>query len=394
MIEDKLNELCENYWKLQTGNYDIENNYPELLDFSFFDPNVIDNIDRTIERCREILEQDSPRPEPHVEDVFERGLAPVPNNSVMSAVMRAVLCGGSDFATKTNGWKQRNGEWVLEQNWENAGKIEVSLPEVQNQEQFIKELSLFTLDVLVVLAAHISDEWTRNRAENPLFLTAMVTANKLLKYKQVKTKSVRKWNLRESIASEIEKLSYFRVKVKDSHVRQEVISFSGTLFGLKTVKRDFNPHTNFYTPTAWEVEPGQWSSYLMSSEYNRFIGKIDQKIVSFDHRIQRSTENFAKKVMYTLFVLSGGTYYIYNGVKKSLKDLLEFIGEHRQDRNLDHRTTTRNLKRLGRALDYLAQKELIQITNLEGSVLRFIESQLGPWSVRKVLQQRIEFKKR
>lgn len=383
-MNEKLYELCKCYWDLERKNYDIETNYPELVTYIYNQEYVVEVVDSIIERCQEILEQEKPRPDPFVEDVFEQGIAPVPNNSVFNVVVKAILAGGEDFTAKSKGWSRVRGNWVVRQNFEKAGKIEVSIKGVEDQAEFIESLNLFTLDVLVMLAAHISDEWSRNKTEHPLSLSTIVTASKLIGYKKVK----KRWVLRERIAQEVEKLACLNVSVKNS---QFMDNFDGTLFRVEPHKRAFNPETNYYITSAWEIKSGQWASFLMSKNANKFIGKLSQDVVSLDHRAQRSKESFAKKIMYSFFVLNGGTYYIKNGVKKSLKDILELIGEFRVGERLEYQQTTRSLRRLGEALDYLVESEVIKVTNIQGSVLEFIESQLGPWKVRDVLKSKIEF---
>ncbi|WP_045214531.1 hypothetical protein, partial [Desulfonatronovibrio magnus] len=348
-LQDQLFETLMNYWDLQEGNYDIERNYPELLDIDLGDPELTQKLRAAAQRTKEIISTEKPKADPETEAIFREGIAPVPNNQVLSVIIRAILGGAEDFRVKPGGWVEHRGSWVFQDTQPNAGVITVTAL----NEEVIQGFSLFTLDVLMVLLGHLSSTYCQNKTDQPMALKSIITAREILGYKEVKSYGERRWNLIEKISAEVERLGSLKVKVSNAKGKEKPLNYNGNIIVLKLVKRDFNPFTKHYTPTCWEIQAGSWATHYMSRDNYEFIGKLNQKILALDHREQRGTESFAKKVMYSLFVLPGGTHYIKNGAKKSFKQLLQLIGEYRETPGLDRKVTPRNLQRLGKALDYL-----------------------------------------
>ncbi|WP_045214528.1 hypothetical protein, partial [Desulfonatronovibrio magnus] len=348
-LQDQLFETLISYWDLQQGNYDIERNYPELLDIDLGDPELTQKLRAAAQRSREIISTEKPKADPETEAIFREGIAPVPNNRVLSVITRAILCGGEDFGDKPEAWVERSGGFVFQDTQPSAGEITVTAP----SEEVIQGFSLFTLDVLMVLLGHLSSTYCQNKTDQPMALKSIVTTREILGYKEVKSYGERRWNLIEKISAEVERLGNIKVKVSNAKGKDGPLNYNGKLIILKLVKRDFNPFTKHYTPTCWEIQAGSWAMHYMSKDNFEFIGKLSQEVLALDHREQRGTESFAKKIMYSLFVLPGGTHYIKNGAKKSFKQLLQLIGEYRETPGLDRKVTPRNLQRLGKALDYL-----------------------------------------
>ncbi len=387
-LQDQLFETLMSYWELQKGNYDIELNYPELLDIKFDDPDLTRKLRDATQRCREILSTEKPRADPDTEAIFREGIAPVPNNSVLSVIIRAILCGDEDFRDKPGGWVEQRGIWVFEVIQPNAGGIRVTSPEPE----IIQGFNLFTLDVLMVLLGHLSSTYCQNKTDQPMALKSVITAREILGYKETKSYGERRWNMIEKISAEIERLCKLEIKVNNAKGKNETQSYTGKLMIRKLVKRDFNPFTKYYTPTCWEVQAGSWAAHYMSQDNYQFIGKLNQRVLALDHREQRGAESFAKKIMYTLFVLPGGTYYIKNGAKKSFRQLLQLIGEYREGSGLDRKITPRNLQRLGKALDFLVEQKEISV-DIEGGVEKFINLHRKPWGAQKLMEKVVNIKK-
>ncbi|MFN2343676.1 MAG: hypothetical protein ABR542_09990, partial [Desulfonatronovibrio sp.] len=248
------------YWELQQGNFDIELNYPELLDIKFDDPDLTQKLRTATERCRDILNTEKPMADPDTEAIFREGIAPVPNNSVLSVIVRAILCGGEDFKDKPGGWIEQRGDWVFEVKQPSAGEIRVIAPSFE----VIQCFNLFTLDVLMVLLGYVSSTYCQKKTDQPMALKSVVTAREILGYKAIKSYGERRWNLMEKISAEIESLSSIKVKVSNVMGRNETQSYTGKLIIKKLLKRDFNPFIKDYIPTCWEIQAGSWAAHYMS----------------------------------------------------------------------------------------------------------------------------------
>ena len=391
-LEDQLYDLAMAYWELEKKNYDIKFNYPELLEFGFVDPDLKEKLDEIIARCELIRGTEKPPPEPDVANIFRNDIAPVPNNSVLSVVARAIMAGGDDFALKSGGWHKQGEALVYEDEFEKAGNITVSIEDCPDHSAFVKSLSVFTLDVFMSVIGHLCHAFSKSKIDNPLSMRSILTARKILVYKNVKSYGERRWNMFENIAREMKKLEKIRISLQNGQSKGEFFNYSDTrLIHVKVVKRDFNGNTKNYVTSSWEVKPGQWAVYTMSKKRDKFIGKLSRAVLGYDHREQRGPEAFAKKLMVALFVLPGGTHYIRNGAKKSLEQYLRLLGEYRVGDDLDRKMPTRTIDRFGKALDFLVEQKMIR-TSIDGSVYDYMTIKRAPWCTQKLMDTVIEIK--
>ncbi|GEM_PF-2938186 len=391
MIEGKLYDLAMACWDLEESNYDIEWNHRELLDFSFEDQDLEAKIDAVTAKCREIKANDKPPNLPKVANIFRNETAPVPNNSVISVLARAIMAGGRGFAGKVDGWQVHAGGLAYEAAFQNAGTITVTIADCLDQEAFIEGLNLLTLDVLMAIAGHLCVACQQTPTDNPLQTKATLTAKQIACYKGFKSYGKDRWAFLERINREVLNLGKFQINVRDANIRDGSKSYESSFAFIKPHRRDFNRFTKQYFPTSWRIKPGSWAVYNMSRAHDNFIGKLHQAIIAFDHRGQRGAEAYAKKLMYSLFVIPGGTHYLNFGAKKSLRDYLALIGELYVNEDPGRNTLHRSLKRLGSAIDFLVDREMIS-TSIQGSVHEYIKSRLRPWETRRLLDQVVEIK--
>lgn len=383
-LRDQIYETLMCYWELQKNNYDIELNYPELLNYSFDDPELAVKLASITSKCQKILESENPPKDPVTESIFKNEIAPVPNNIVLNTIIKAILAGGENYLYKTDGWNKNN---IYKKKFHQSGEITVSVDKDMNAEQKIKSFSLFTVDVLMVILGQLAVAYKKSKTNQIMTLKTLVNSKEILKYKNIKCQGKSRWKMLDNIASEIETLSNININVKDSIGKTKTHNYQGRLISLKCIKRDYNHHTCYYTPTAWEIRPGTWATQYMSREGYHFIGKLNKAVLAMDHRAQRAKDNFAKKLMYSLFILPGGTNYIRNGVKKNIKELLILIGEYQEGHGVDRKSLSRKVKRLVSALDYLNQMNIIEL-DVNGN----LEDKIQPWGMRKTLQHVVEIK--
>jgi hypothetical protein len=395
--EDKLCDLAIAYWDLQQGNYDIELNYPELLNFNFKDPQVDKKIEDLLIRSKEILESEKPLPPPEVDNIFRKDIAPVPNNIVLNVVARAIMAGGEDFALKTMGWQAQGEHFVFEDEFEKAGTITVAIEDCRDQVMFLKSLNPFTLDVFMAAIGHLCHASSKSKIDKPLSMKAILTARQILAYKNLKAFGKKRWDMFEHINEELEKLNKIKIRVQNAqssntqNKQKEPVNYEGSLIIVSKIKREFNSHTKCYVATSWKIKLGIWAVYTMSKKRDMFIGKLSRVILRYDHREQRSNQAFAKKLMIALFVLPGGTHYIKCGANKSLGEYLKLIGECHEDKDEWRNRGHRSLKRLVNAIDLLVDGGMIT-TNISGSVFDYIKKLTKKYDVRDVLNTTVELK--
>lgn len=390
-LEDDLYNLAMVYWELQTHNYDIERQYPELLVFDFSGPDLTGKLETLTAKCKEIQVKEKPLPEPDANLIFRDDIAPVPNNSVISVAARAIMSGGKDFPRKADGWQIRGDRLEYKDTFEKAGTIIITIDNPEPVE-VVQRFNILTLDVFMAVLGQVSCTYCANRTSTPLSQVSTVTARHILRYKGVPSYGAKRWALIEKINREMMLLGQLKVEVQGAATCNGKENYKGSLVITESVKRDFNPVTKQYVVTSWRVRPGKWAVYDMSQDGYQFIGKLDHRVFQYDHREQRGAQTFAKKLMYALFAVPGGMYYLKNGAKKSFADYLKLIGEYHETDDVNRNTRRRNLKRLGEALDFLVDRKMIT-TNMVGSVAGYIKARSRPWHLQHTLETVVEIKK-
>lgn len=390
-LEEKLYDWALGCWALQENSYDIQNNFPDLLNFEFDNPELTGKLASLTTRCQEILNSETPLPEPDVDAIFRENIAPVPNNSIINVVTRAIMAGGTDFPSKLGGWRFQGDDLFYEVRFEKAGTITVSIEDCQEPIELVQSMSLFTLDVFIGVLGHLGFTYCGNRTRNPLSQETQVTSRQILRYKNIRSYGKKRWDLFEKIQAEISKLNKLRINVEEGRTRNGSSSYRAHLILTELIKRDFNPFTKQYVTSSWFIRPGRWAVYHMSKDGYQFIGKLDHKVFKYDHREQRGAQYFAKKLVYALFVVPGGTFYVTRGTKKSLWEYLQLIGEYREGGDIDRKKKSRDIKRLGKAIDFLVDQGLIR-TNMKGSVHEHITQHCKPWNMEALLRIRVDIK--
>jgi len=389
-LENKLYNLANSYWELQENNYDIEYNHKDLLNFNFTDLDLSEKLEEITKQCEEISRVNPPS-DPKIDRIFRNAIAPIPNNSVIAVVARAIMIGGRDFDQKTGGWQEQGDDLTYEIAYEKAGTVTITIVDCPDQTEFVRSLSLLTLDVLAAVIGHLCFAHCKKPNDNPLSAKAIVTAKQILRYKDVKSYGRKRWVLIEKIDREIVKLSKIRISVQATRTRKGTESYEGHLAIIKPVKRDFNPFTKDYVSSSWEILPGNWAVFNMSKTQYNYIGKLSQVVLAYEHRDQRGAQLYAKKLMYSLFIIPGGTFYLEKGVKKYFRDYLELMGEHYAVENSGRNRCHRSLSRLADAMDFLIDQGMIT-TNINGSVSNYINSIRGARRIEKLLDTQVEIK--
>ena len=379
-MEEQLVEMLTTIWDAQRKGYDLTMNYPELCRTQI----ASENIEWVTGRCREILENESPPHEPEIEDMFRDDTVSVPNNIVISAVLRALFAGGKNARSKPGGWKVSGNCLIYEVSYTNAGTITVSTEESW---EFVESLNVFTADVLISLLGQICSHFCANKTDSPLTINSLITVRKILGYKDSSSRGAKYWAQWESVNKEIEKLQKLTLKVKNSNLKYGQANYESNLLRLEYKQRVFNPTTRNYTPCVWNIKPGSWASQYMSKGGFEFIGRLSKDVFALDHREIRKTHQMAKRLMYTMFVIPGGTHIINQGARRSFAELLKLTGEHLAG-DVDKSKPGRSLERLGKAIDYLVENGFIE-TDIQGKVSEFIDARRKPWGLRPLLDQRI-----
>jgi hypothetical protein len=98
----------------------------------------------------------------------------------------------------------------------------------------------------------------------------------------------------------------------------------------------------------------------LSTKTVQFIGNLNQDLYQLDHRKQRGVDRMAKKIGYAFFTLPGGTYYLKNGIHRSVSQYLKSIGDYTEIDDRDKNTMGRKLQTFNKALDRLAELKLCE----------------------------------
>jgi hypothetical protein len=301
------------------------------------------------------------------------------------------MAGGRRFAEKVNGWQPHGEGLGYELTLPNSGTITITIADCGNQPAFVEDLSLLTLDVMMGVIGQLCFANGPSSTNNPLQTRVTLTAKQIARYKGFRSHGKNRWAFLESINKEMTKLGMIRISVLNANIRNCTMSYKGSLATIEPIHRDFNRYTKNYLTTSWQVRPGKWSIYNMSRAQYNFIGKLNHAILTYDHREQRGVESYAKKLMYSLFVIPGGTNYLIHGAKKCLREYLILIGEFHSEEDAGRNNHHRALKRLGRAMDFLVSHNMIT-TNINGSVFDYIERNMGRWRMARILDRVVEIK--
>lgn len=388
-LADQLYNLSMALWTLQTKNYDVEYNYRDLLGINIAGADTPEAIQQVTERCNQILKKEAPPAKPEFECMFRESIAPVPNNSVVNVLVSAILAGGPGARHKPCGWEARGNKMVYEKKHSNAGCISIS---VEGDWAFVEGLSVFTADIAIALLATVCSVYCRHKTPNPMTQKAVITAEQLLRYKKTRSRGEKYWEQLERVNQEIAKVHCFKVSVKDALIKKDRVSYKdSSLLIMDCKQRVFNKTSKQYTPQVWQIRPGQWASYLMSKETLEFIGELHQSVLAMDHRTTRGTQNLAKKLMYALFTVPGGTHTIKKGANRSFYELLKLTGEYIDSENADKSRLGRSLARLAQALDYLVAINMVT-TNISEGVAAFVAAKRKPWGLQQILDSSIQIK--
>jgi hypothetical protein len=370
-IASSLQKTLPALWALEIKNYNIRDNYQDLLqtlDLGTTDPEgvsrFLDEIRSEVER---ILREDKPPREPEIHDMFSDGLCPVPNNPATKTLIRALFLGNQDMSLWPTGWNLRGGKPIFETRDASGGTIKISLtnpdgevPTVRPFEQQIetvKSFTSFTADVLMAVLCQICHNFCENKTDTPHCQTTLISSSLLLRYKNIQSRGEKTWTIRENIAREMEKLRLLRISMKNVanplNKKQKSPDIDCEALNIRVRQRRFNIRTFRYIPTAWEVTPGKWIQPWMATDSVQFIGNLHKSLLQLDHRDQRGADTMAKKLGYAFFTVPGGTYYLKNGVDMRISKYLETIGEYTDQESREKYTMGRKLNTFEKALEKL-----------------------------------------
>jgi len=375
-LANSLFELLKLQWDMQTKNYNLEDNYVELLPEILLQGRDLTEITQELtdikQCCQNVLGTQRPEKEPRYESPFMNNeIAPVPNNPVINVFLQALLHGGKDACRLDGGWEKRGNMLFYEAEIRSGGSISVSLKDgsnlsIEESWKIVKSLTLFTADVAIGILACICRNYSDNNNNYPVGQETDVSSVMLLRGKKIKSYGRQSWGLKEAICNEVEKIEKLQVKIeglkKPGKRTEETISTQTfSILSSEIVYRIYNKYEFKYIPTVWRFRPGDWANIWMSAKEVEFIGKLHKSIFELEHKDQRPADQMAKKLAYMFFTVPGGTYYLENGVNKSVKIFLKSIGEYIEDRHRKTWEIGRKIERLCKGLDKLSDIGVINL---------------------------------
>jgi hypothetical protein len=377
-LAETINNTLNGLWEMQTKNYDIVENYLELLQTLDLDntdlPGAMAFFAGIGEKCQQILTEEKPAKDPVIPDMFTDNLCPIPNNPGTKALIKALFYGGEDMQYGADGWRLVGNRPVFESKESSGGLIKVSLAippggnsdenQPEKQQEMVRGISAFTVDVLIGVLGQICHNFCENKTDEPHRQDTVVSASQLLKYKNIKVRGQTGWKIKEAIDKELQVLAALRISMKKiqdpMHKTRQLNDVDCEVFTIRKEQRRFNVRTCAYTPTAWKITPGRWLSQWLSTKTVQFIGNLNQDLYQLDHRKQRGVDRMAKKIGYAFFTLPGGTYYLKNGIHRSVSQYLKSIGDYTEIDDRDKDTMGRKLRTFNKALDRLAELKLCE----------------------------------
>lgn len=371
--------LVSGLWEMETRNYNVRGNYPEFLkegeDLKSLSYDEVMALLSEIERrSRDILENEKPPKEPEVNSIFEDATAHVPNNPFISAVFKAIFHGGKQAGQTAGGWFERGGKVRFEDTKSTGGTVTITLDipadgvedeeSVEQQWRFVQGLSAFTADVLMGVLCQIGNHFYEKNTDKPHMQTTVITSKQILKDKPITRRGDDDWKIRERVGKEIDRICCLNARVKGfkkpRSKKDNIPEFSCRVIKVEPCQERFSRLDYRYVTTAWEVKPDKWSEHWMSTESAKFIGVLHPGLYGLDYRDQRGAELMAKKIGYLFLTVPRGTYPLQHGLNKSVKNLMESIGDYTHPKARGKDQMGRKVKNLVAGIEVLAGSNLIE----------------------------------
>lgn len=336
-------------------------------------PEDLAKIEQSVERARQHFEEQLPAllqkwliPTrewlkrqanlPAVPDAFRDGVAKLPHNPAMTAVMQAIFKGGPLAAKLIAGWRASpTGNPVFEHLGKKGGRILVypsietrptdPLPTAETLWRFVESLNPFTADVALAVLAQMVEPSTGDRPKYPLLEPVIITADAILSYKGIQRWGMERRMLEARVAEEMERLRHLRFDVErwpehdpvTGKAVKDGASWKGDgLFDIVKVERwqeGLFDGQRQRIDIAWSVRAGQWAYWWLNAQGRVWLARMSRVLLELDHRQNRPAAVLAKKVGWYLSTVASRSQTFYIQISRLLEDIGELPVQEARDKH-------------------------------------------------------------
>ncbi len=280
-----------------------------------------------------------------IPDAFRDGLGRIPNNPLVAATLAALLKGGPAARHLARGWTVgEGGQLYYRHVGKRGGEIHVRIePEtgtagsLEGQWTFVEGLSPLTADVLLAALAQFCEPSLGSTSKYPMLTPVPITANAILKYKDISCWGKERTRLRENIVEEMHRLQRLRLDVHEypawDPMSRRWNSRGVSVVGDKIfdvveagVWRGGKEADAGIADAVWLTRIGHWGQWWLNAQAKVWLGPAPLALLRFDHRRNRGADVLAKKIGMNTLVLWGAARSL-QFLERRVDHLLQDIGE-------------------------------------------------------------------
>ena len=283
-----------------------------------------------------------------IPDAFRDGLGRIPNNPLVAATLAAILKGGPAARDLARGWTIGDGGQLYYRHvGKRGGEIHVRIePEggkagsLEEQWAFVEGLGPLTADVLLAVLAQFCEPSLGSTSKYPMLTPVPITANAILKYKDISCWGKERTRLRENIVEEMHKLQRLRLDVHE-YPAWDPLSKRWNSRGVSVVGdkifdvveagiwhggNNGDAGEAGISDAAWLTRIGHWGQWWLNAQAKVWLGPAPLALLRFDHRRNRGADVLAKKIGMNTLVLWGAARSLQY-LERRIDHLLQDIGE-------------------------------------------------------------------
>ena len=280
-----------------------------------------------------------------IPDAFPGEEGRIPNNPLIAATLAAIFKGGPEARRLSGGWTVGEGGQLFY--WHvgrRGGEIHVRIePEergagsLEEQWGFVEGLTPLTADVLLAVLAQLCEPSLGSTSKYPILAPVPITANAILKYKDISCWGKERTRLRANVVEEMDRLRRLRLDVHE-YPAWDPTSRRWNSRGVSVVgdkifdvvkagarHRGQEPDAAL-SDVVWLTRIGHWGQWWLNAQAKVWLGPAPLALLRFDHRSNRRADVLAKKIGMNTIVLWGVARPL-KFLERRIDHLLQDIGE-------------------------------------------------------------------
>ncbi len=280
-----------------------------------------------------------------IPDAFPGEEGRIPNNPLVAATLASIFKGGPEARRLSGGWTVGEGGQLFY--WHvgrRGGEIHVRIDaeggtagSLDEQWAFVEGLSPLTADVLLAALAQLCEPSLGSTSKYPMLAPVPITANAILKYKDISCWGKERTRLRANIVEEMDRVRRLRLDVHE-YPAWDPLSRRWNSRGVSVVgdkifdvvkagARHRGPEPDAaVSDVAWLTRIGHWGQWWLNAQAKVWLGPAPLALLRFDHRTNRRADVLAKKIGMNTLVLWGVARPL-KFLDRRVDHLLQDIGE-------------------------------------------------------------------